>query len=157
MSRKSELVVGWVMIGIVGVVLFALFGWIGLLGGFVVLIWLAKRSSSKSQAPADLEFFVERDQRGNRFMIHDPLDAPTSATNSEREALMQLCVPHRQLNSEMIALRHQVRTNPEYLKTQAGINLMNELGSGSYLLVGDRVTNWQTNDFRKFGIEFLAA
>jgi len=150
-----------------------IFGWQTLIFGFaigiIILIWwivkgnrspagLAQDSAQNQASDIDEDsWFIERDARGNRFMIGDPLDTSMQSSDEERAVLVQEMTGNGkiQLPSSTLAMRSRVLNDPDFLTTSEGIEMMNALGGGAYDSVNDRVSNWQTNDFRRLGIEFL--
>lgn len=140
--------------------MFVLFGlptlpWI--IGGIILFVWMVKRGRRSPQSPAEIQWFIPCDKRGNRFMIVDPLDAPSCATDSERESLLRELLPLRQFDSDALALRHRILSEPNLLKTADGIDMMNGIGINTYHAVATRVSRWQTNDFRRLGVELVVA
>lgn len=130
----------------------------GIIGGVILAVWLVRKDSAKKEFPSDGGWFVEENERGNRFMIGDPLDLPGTTTDEERQPICQdLLVGGFQLSSKLLALRHRILNEEGFLATPEGIESTNAIGGAAFDLADNQVRNWKTNDFRKLGIELLLA
>jgi hypothetical protein len=119
---------------------------------------MAKRGGTGSTAIHQDEWFVEDNERGNRFMIGDPLDIPSSVSDAERRAVMQkLCSQQIQMTPLLLSMRQRVLNDPHFLATPEGIETTNAMGGAAFDLADAHVSNWKTNDFRKMGLEMLVA
>lgn len=141
------------------IVTIAVFGWIPFLivaaCGFVYGVYRAARKERRQQSDA---WFVERNERGNRYMITDPLDAPMNSSDMERRALLsEWIATNPRMDATLIAFRQRALSDPGYLTTPEGIEAVNGIGSGVFEVLNDRVANWNTNDFRRFGLEAVTA
>lgn len=149
------------LIGVLALIYF-IFGWAtllpGIIGGVILVIWMAKRGGTGSTAIHQDEWFVEDNERGNRFMIGDPLDIPSSVSDAERRAVMQkLCSQQIQMTPLLLSMRQRVLNDPHFLATPEGIETTNAMGGAAFDLADAHVSNWKTNDFRKMGLEMLVA
>lgn len=115
-------------------------------------------ANSMGSDSTDAEWFIEEDSRGNRFMISDPLDAPTAASEAERHAMLQeMLAEGYQLTAPLIALRRRIIRDEYFLETTEGVDALNSIAGGTYDAVSGNASQWKTNDFRKLGLEFLTA
>lgn len=147
------------------IVAIAVFGWIPFLvvaaGAFIYGIYSAAkkdRSSSQHQTSGIESWMVERNERGNRYMITDPLDAPMNSTEAQRQVLLaELMASRPQMDSSLIAFRQRALNDPSFLTTPEGVEAINGIGAGVFDILNHRVSNWNTNDFRRFGLEVMTA
>jgi len=167
--------VWFVLLGGLAIVFF-IFGWQALIPGILLgvlgAIWLIRRDVSKQKstdpnglprpsggepAPVDLsEWYIEENERGNRFMIDDALDLPGVSSEQERLAITEdLMSRGFKKNQYMLSWRQKIVNDPEFLASPEGIEATNSMGGVAFDFLDEHVQGWKTNDFRKIGLELL--
>jgi hypothetical protein len=148
-----------VLLGVVLAIGF-LFGWtgviIGVIGGVIYLVF--KAATHRAEPTTSTIVAVDRDARGNRYMAGDPLDAPMNSTDDERHAIVRhIQALNPQMDPLLLSFRQRALNDPGYLTTEEGIEAVNGIGAGMYEGVSHMVSGWNTNDFRRLGLEVMTA